>query len=37
MSHPFLTSMSVVATAVAVVSLAALPLAGQAPAAAADT
>ena len=37
MSHPFLTSMSVVATAVAVVSLAALPVAGQAPAAAADT
>ena len=37
MSHPFLTAMSVVATAVVVVSLVALPVAGQTPTAAADT
>ena len=37
MGHRFLASMSVVATVIAVVSLAALPVAGQAPRAAADT
>ena len=37
MSHGFSTSVSLVATAFAVVSLAALPVAGQAPAAAANT
>ena len=37
MSHPFLTSMSVVVTAVTVVSLLPAPVMGQAPTAAADT